>query len=171
MAELETLTVKLDADELLAKLEDILARKDVKLRVKRLRPNAKLPTRGSADAVGYDLCYAGDAAMGVGADAQNIVPTGLAVEIPVGYYGRVAPRSGLAAKSGIDVMAGVIDPDYRGELLVILRNHGPSPLWIEPGDRIAQLILESVATPEVEEVEELSSSDRGAGGLGSTGVK
>lgn len=141
------------------------------LKVKLLHPRAKLPTRGSAGAVGYDLTYAGDRLMGVGVDAQNTVPTGIAVKIPDGYYGRVAPRSGLAAKQGIDVLAGVIDPDYRGEIKVILYNHGSAPMWIEPGDRVAQLIIEAVATPEVEQVEDLDATERGEGGLGSTGIR
>jgi dUTP pyrophosphatase len=91
--------------------------------------------------------------------------------VPPGTYGRVAPRSGLAWKHSIDVGAGVIDEDYRGNVGVILFNLSDVDFEVKEGDRIAQLVLEKIVTPEVEEVEELDESARGAGGFGSTGVK
>ena len=100
-----------------------------------------------------------------------LVHTDLAVAIPHGYYGRVAPRSGLALKKHIDVGAGVIDSDYRGPLGVVLFNHGEADFEVQPGDRIAQLIITAIATPEVVAVENLDDTERGAGGFGSTGVE
>jgi dUTP pyrophosphatase len=97
------------------------------------------------------------------------VRTGLSVAIPEGFYGRIAPRSGLALRAGIDVLAGVVDCDYRGELLCVLINHGDDPFSVMPGDRIAQLIIEPIATPRAEWVDELSRTLRDQGGFGSTG--
>lgn len=91
--------------------------------------------------------------------------------MPAGCYGRVAPRSGLAAKHGIDVGAGVIDEDYRGNIGVVLFNHGKEAFEIKRGDRIAQLICERIVYPVLEEVEKLTETVRGAGGFGSTGTK
>jgi dUTP pyrophosphatase len=98
------------------------------------------------------------------------VRTGLAVSIPAGFYGRVAPRSGLAVRHGLDVLAGVIDADYRGEILCALVNHGEESFEIEPGARVAQLIIEAIAQPEPAWAEDLEETTRGAGGFGSTGV-
>lgn len=104
-----------------------------------------------------------------------MVSTGLRLEIPEGYYGRVAPRSGLTVKHGLDVGAGVIDSDYRGVVSVVLFNHGQMPVSLEAGSRIAQLIIEKIATPEVVEVKcgdpRLRETRRGDGGFGSTGIK
>jgi dUTP pyrophosphatase len=91
------------------------------------------------------------------------------VAVPPGFYGRVAPRSGLAVRHGIDVLAGVIDSDYRGEILCALVNHGQEPFEVEPGARVAQLVVEAIATPEPAWTEELEETARGAGGFGSTG--
>lgn len=101
---------------------------------------------------------------------RAIVPTDISIAIPPGTYARVAPRSGLAVKHGIDVGAGVVDYDYRGPLGVVLFNFGKEPFEVKAGDRIAQLVLERIVTPDVEEVEELDSTERGAGGFGSTGI-
>ncbi|KAL9934092.1 hypothetical protein V8E36_007174 [Tilletia maclaganii] len=131
-------------------------------------PHAQLPTRGSAQAAGYDL-YAAEDFLLRGKNGRGVVPTGIKVAIPEGCYGRVAPRSGLAAKHGIDVGAGVIDSDYRGLLGVLLFNLGDSDFQIKTGDRIAQLVIEQIRTPDVLEVESLEDTDRGAGGFGSTG--
>jgi len=98
-----------------------------------------------------------------------MVDTDLAIAVPVGTYGRVAPRSGLAAKFFIDTGAGVIDADYRGMVKVLLFNHADMDYQVKEGDRIAQLIIEKIYTPEILEVEELEASVRGAGGFGSTG--
>ena len=138
-----------------------------RLLFKRLHTDARLPSRGSAHAAGLDLCAVERVTLAPGARAA--VRTGLAVAIPEGFYGRVAPRSGLAVRHGIDVLAGVIDADYRGEILCALVNHGDAPFEIEPGARIAQLVVEAIATPEPAWAEDLEETERGAGGFGSTG--
>jgi dUTP pyrophosphatase len=139
-----------------------------RLHFKRLHPEARLPARGSAAAAGLDLCAVERVTIEPGGRAA--VRTGLAVAIPRGFYGRVAPRSGLAVRHGLDVLAGVIDPDYRGEILCALVNLGREPFEVEPGARVAQLILEAVATPEPAWAEDLEETERGAGGFGSTGL-
>ena len=136
--------------------------------VKKLSYDAILPTRGSDGSVGYDLYSVEDAI--VPCQAGNaIVGTGIAVRIPDGWYGRVAPRSGLAAKHCIDVGAGVIDPDYTGEVKVVLFNRGFDNFEIKKGDRIAQLILERCETPHIKEIGLLEETLRGSDGFGSTG--
>ena len=97
--------------------------------------------------------------------------TGMSISFPAGLYARIAPRSGLALKKSIDVGAGVVDSDYRGEVGVILFNHGDQDFEVKMGDRIAQLILEKIDTPVVEEVQGLEETVRGSGGFGSTGMK
>ncbi|KAL2433772.1 Deoxyuridine 5'-triphosphate nucleotidohydrolase [Exophiala dermatitidis] len=137
------------------------------LLVKKLSPDATTPTRGSAFAAGYDL-YASKPTT-VPARGKTLVSTDLAIATPEGTYGRVAPRSGLASKHFIDTGAGVIDADYRGEVKVLLFNHSDVDFQVNKGDRIAQLVLERIYTPEIVEVENLEESVRGAGGFGSTG--
>ncbi len=139
------------------------------LRVKKLSENAKIPTRGSDGAVGYDLTSTDGYVILPGKRA--VVSTGISVQLPPGVYGRVAPRSGLAVKNGIQVGAGVVDPDYTGEIKVVLFNHDDNPFVVKPGYRVAQLVLEKCETPEVEEVMELDQTERGEGGFGSTGLK
>lgn len=138
------------------------------LKVKKLSKHAILPTRGSPFAAGYDLSSASD--LVIPAHGKGIVPTDLAIAVPAGTYGRVAPRSGLAWKNFIGVGAGVIDADYRGNVGVVLFNHGFDDLVIKRGDRVAQLVLERIATPKVIEVEELDDTVRGSDGFGSTGL-
>ncbi|HKG12150.1 MAG TPA: dUTP diphosphatase [Pyrinomonadaceae bacterium] len=138
-----------------------------RLPFKRLHPDAALPTRGSERAAGLDLRAVERVTIAPGGRAA--VRTGLAVAIPEGFYGRVAPRSGLAVRHGIDVLAGVIDADYRGEILCALVNHGREPFEIEPGARVAQLVVEAIATPEPAWADDLEETERGAGGFGSTG--
>ena len=137
------------------------------LKFLKLNSAAVLPSRGSEHAAGLDLCSVEELRLQHGQRAA--VRTGIAVAIPEGCYGRVAPRSGLAVKAGIDVLAGVVDCDYRGEILCVLINHGDEPFSIKPGDRIAQLIIEPVATPRPEWAGELGGTLRGQGGFGSTG--
>ena len=137
------------------------------MEVKKLKPEATLPRRQTKDSVGYDLCSAEAQTLGPG--ERLAIKTGIAVTVPAGTYGRVAPRSGLAVKFGINVMAGVIDPDYTGEILTVLINHTDTPFAVAPGDRIAQLICEAVSLPSVVEVSELAATERGAKGFGSTG--
>ena len=138
------------------------------MKVKRLTHEAHIPTRGSGGAVGYDL-YSIDAVV-IPPAHRALVATGIAIAFPSGVYGRIAPRSGLTLKHGIQVGAGVVDPDYTGEIKVILFNHGHANFTINKGDRIAQLILERCETPEVEEVGAVEETGRGAGGFGSTGA-
>ncbi len=138
------------------------------LLVQFLTDGAVLPARSSAGAAGYDLSSSMDVL--VPAHERRMVHTGLAVAVPPGTYGRVAPRSGLAVRHGIDVLAGVIHPDYRGALGVMLMNTSGTAFKVRAGDRIAQLVLERVETPGVRLVQELDSTERGEGGFGSTGV-
>lgn len=146
----------------------------LKLKVKKLDPNAIIPTQGSAGAIGYDLyaCVYEDEKVTVTFGDVTVVPTGIAIAIPKGYYGRVAPRSGLALKKGIHVLAGVVDRDYRGEIKILLTAtmKGGAPLQIKHGDRIAQLILERADSLDLEEVDDLEATGRGKGGFGSTGT-
>jgi len=136
------------------------------LRFKQLDPRAVLPKRGSELAAGLDLFSIEDAELPP--KQRAMVRTGLAVAIPPGFYGRVAPRSGLAAKNGLDVLAGVIDSDYRGEICCILYNTGDSVISLKAGSKICQLILEKIITPEAAWVVDLDETARGAGGFGST---
>jgi dUTP pyrophosphatase len=137
------------------------------LKFLRLHPAAKLPTRGSREAAGLDL-YAIEAVM-LEPGARAAVRTGLAVAIPVGFYGRVAPRSGLAVNYGLDVLAGVIDSDYRGEIVCAIVNHGREAFTIDAGARVAQLIIEAIIAPDAVWADALDETARGAGGFGSTG--
>tara|TARA_X000001036_G_scaffold181581_1_gene171747 strand:- start:2568 stop:3176 length:609 start_codon:yes stop_codon:yes gene_type:complete len=134
----------------------------------RLRTNtARAPLRATAGSAGYDL-FADEATV-VPARSRQLIKTGLLLNIGAGRYGRIAPRSGLACKQGIDVLAGVIDADYRGEVGVILVNHSDVAFGVSAGDRIAQLILERIDTPPVHIVNDVGTSGRGQKGLGSTG--
>ena len=137
------------------------------LSVKRLNEHATIPARGSPLAAGYDLSSAEDVSVPKG--ARGLVSTGIAFTVPYGTYGRIAPRSGLAVKKGIQVGAGVIDRDYTGEVKVVLFNHGDEDFEIKRGDRIAQLIVEQIEMPEIKVVDELLVTQRGEGGFGSTG--
>ena len=138
------------------------------LGVKKLCYDATLPTRGSNGSVGYDL-YSSEDAFVPSQAGRALVGTGITVVLPPGVYGRVAPRSGLAVNHCINVGAGVIDPDYTGEIKVVLFNHGVENFEIKKGDRIAQLILERCETPPIEEISIVEDTDRGSGGFGSTG--
>lgn len=137
------------------------------LRIQRIHPLAVLPRRATEDAAGYDLTTIQSCDIGPGETA--ILSTGLAMAVPDGTYGRIAPRSGLAAKYSIGVGAGVVDRGYRGEVKVVLFNHGKDPVHIVTGDRIAQLVLEKIKCPRVVECESLDDTARGSGGFGSTG--
>lgn len=138
------------------------------LKVKKLTFDAIVPTRGSDGAVGYDL-YSSEDAIVPNQAGRALVGTGITVVLPQGVYGRVAPRSGLAVKHCINVGAGVIDPDYTGEIKVVLFNHGMNDFEIKKGDRIAQLVLERCETPPIEEISIVEDTERGSGGFGSTG--
>eukprot|EP01035_Chromulina_nebulosa_P018033 gene18033-23675_t len=138
------------------------------MKVKKLTEFAIMPIRGSKFAAGFDLSSAYKTI--VPARGKAIVKTDIAIAIPEGTYARIAPRSGLAAKNFIDVGAGVVDYDYRGNVGVILFNHGEDDFVINPGDRIAQLILEKISMASAIEVNELEDTERGEGGFGSTGI-
>lgn len=138
--------------------------------VKKLIGNARIPVRGSDHAAGYDLTAIENVIVRAG--GKEVIPTGLAIRCPPGTYARIAPRSGLAIKNHISVGAGVVDADFRGEVKVVLFNHSPTEDFIvKPGDRIAQLILEVIITPPVQEVDELDDTVRGSHGFGSTGLQ
>jgi dUTP pyrophosphatase len=137
------------------------------LRFKQLDSRAVLPKRGSALAAGLDVCSIED--LSIEPKQRVMARTGLAVAIPPGFYGRVAPRSGLAAKNGLDVLAGVIDSDYRGELCCLLYNTSDEPINLPAGSKICQLIIEQIITPEAAWANDLDETARGAGGFGSTG--
>jgi len=139
----------------------------MKIYVKKLREDAYLPTRGSANAAGLDLYSVDEVIIPPGERA--LVKTGISVAVDHGTYFRIAPRSGLALKHGIDTMAGVVDSDYRGEICVILANLNNSPFSVMKGDRIAQGIVEVIQLADVVEVDDLDTTDRGANGFGSTG--
>jgi dUTP pyrophosphatase len=148
---------------------------EVTLRVRRL-PHGEglaLPAYQSVHAAGLDLLAGlpADAPMVLPSGARALIPIGLSIELPPGYEAQIRPRSGLALKHGVTLLnsPGTVDADYRGEIMVLLINHGAEPFTIRRGDRIAQLIVASVAHVAVVEVEELANTTRGAGGFGSTG--
>lgn len=141
------------------------------LRMKKFRPEAVLPERKTEGSAGYDLCACIAEEFTLEPGELAVFPTGLGAEIPVGCAGMIFTRSGLGVKHGVAVSngVGVIDSDYRGEIHVGLRNSGKVPYTIKPGERIAQLIIMPVCLPVPVEVDELSETQRGAGGFGSTG--
>ncbi|XP_049574723.1 deoxyuridine 5'-triphosphate nucleotidohydrolase, mitochondrial [Syngnathus scovelli] len=138
------------------------------LRFAKLSEHATTPTRGSPKAAGFDLYSAYD--YSIGPMDKAIVKTDIQIAVPHGCYGRVAPRSGLAAKHFIDVGAGVVDEDYRGNVGVVLFNFSKQTFEVKKGDRIAQLVCERIAYPELVEEERLDDTERGTGGFGSTGL-
>jgi dUTP pyrophosphatase len=145
-----------------------------KLRVHRMRADAVLPRYESSGAAGMDLAACLDAPITIAPGDSVHVPTGLRIALPNGHEGQVRPRSGLAARHGVTVLnaPGTIDADYRGELQVLLINHGPEPFVIAHGDRVAQLVVAPVTQVEIEAVDDeahLGSTERGQAGFGSTG--
>ena len=141
------------------------------IRVKKLNEKAILPTYGSAEAAGADLYACLDAPVTVQPGETAWIPTGIALEVPKGCAGLVYARSGLGVKRGLAPAnkVGVIDSDYRGQIHVVLLNHGKTEQTIQHGERTAQFLITPVLTPAYEEADELSDTDRGAGGFGSTG--
>ena len=141
------------------------------IRVKKLREGAVIPTYGSQAAAGADLYACIEASVEINPGQTVMIPTGLAMEIPFGHAGLIFARSSMGAKRGLAPAnkVGVIDADYRGEFMVALHNHGTQAQMVEPGERVAQLVIVPVVTPGFAEVEELSDTARGAGGFGSTG--
>lgn len=143
----------------------------MELLVKRLKKGARIPRRATAGSAGYDLYACIDTAAAILPGETQTFPTGIAIDPGEGVCALVFGRSGLGVQHGIVPAnaVGVVDSDYRGEILVGLRNQGQEPYEIQPGERIAQLVLVPVRTPEVREVKDLDETDRGTGGFGSTG--
>ena len=141
------------------------------IRVKKLHPNAILPTYGSQEAAGADLYACLDQSVTIEPGQTAWISTGIAMEVPRGCAGLVYARSGLACKKGLAPAnkVGVVDSDYRGEITVVLHNHGSIPQTISGGERIAQMVITPVLTPAYTEAEDLSDTGRGQGGFGSTG--
>ena len=141
------------------------------IRVKKLRPGAVLPAYGSAGAAGADLTACLEESVTIEPGQTAFIPTGLAMEVPAGCAGLIYARSGMACKQGLAPAnkVGVIDSDYRGEIVVALHNHGSQSRTVEPGQRIAQMIITPVLTPPYESAPELSDTARDTGGFGSTG--
>ena len=141
------------------------------VRVKILKEGAKLPTYGSAQAAGADLYACLEKAVTIAPGETVFVPTGIALEVPLGCAGLIYARSGMACKRGLAPAnkVGVVDSDYRGEIIVALHNHGNVPQTVEHGERVAQFVITPVLTPAYEMVKELSDTERNQGGFGSTG--
>lgn len=142
-----------------------------KIKVKMLRAGAQLPTYGTEFSAGADLYACLEEEITINPGETRKIPTGLAMELPVGTAGLIYARSSLGTKRGLAPAnkVGVVDSDYRGEFMIFLHNHGPEPQTIQHGDRIAQLLVTPVYTPGFIEAGELSDTQRGAGGFGSTG--
>ena len=140
----------------------------MKIRVKKLHPDAKVPAFAHPGDAGMDLFSVEDMTIAPGARAS--VPTGIAIELPEGYVSLVWDKSGPSHKFGVKTLGGVLDSGYRGEYLIGLVNLGREPFEIQRGQKIAQLLIQRVEHPEIQETDELSDTSRGAGGFGSTGV-
>ena len=140
------------------------------VKVKKLHPEARIPTHATVDASGMDIYAVEDVI--IEPKEYRLVHTGVSVEIPKGFEGQVRPRSGLASKYGIGILnsPGTIDADYRGELKVILFNFGKGPFRVHKGDRIAQLVFSKAVRVTLEEVDRLTPTQRGTKGFGSTGT-
>ena len=143
----------------------------VSLKIEKLAHCQGMPQYASGGAAGLDLCLASEKPVKIKSGERDMLPTGIKVEIPQGYEGQVRPRSGLAAKHGISLTncIGTVDCDYRGEVMVLIINHGQEAYTFQPGDRIAQLVITPVITVTIEEVESVQATARGEGGFGSTG--
>lgn len=143
------------------------------LKFKKLNPNAVTPSYGTQQSAGADLYSGMDAAITIAPGETQFIKTGIALEIPAGLVGLIYARSGMACKKGVAPAnkVGVIDSDYRGEIIVALYNHSNNAVSIEPGDRIAQLVLTPYITAQFCETDELDDTERGSGGFGSTGTK
>ena len=142
------------------------------LKIKKLKENAKVPNRGTQGSAGLDLCACIDEPVTLNWGDTALIPTGIAIALPDADYGAfVFPRSGIAVKHGIGLLTsvGVIDSDYRGEIMVGVINQKRESYTIEPGERIAQMVITPVLTPAYEEADDLTDTGRGQGGFGSTG--
>lgn len=144
----------------------------IEVKVKKLHPQAVIPAYMTEHAAGMDLCTVIESPVVLQPGERTLLPTGLAMEIPPGFEGQVRPRSGLALKKGVSLVnsPGTIDADYRGEIGIIIINHGAEPVEFLPGDRVAQLIIAPVTQAVLVEADDLNDSDRSSGGFGHTGV-
>jgi dUTP pyrophosphatase len=153
----------------------VSARARVKVSIRRLPSAADLPLpeRATAHASGFDLRACVPGPLVVPAGGRVLVPTGVVIAVPPGYEAQIRPRSGLALKSGVTLLnaPGTIDSDYRGEVGVIVVNHGASPVTIVRGDRIAQMVIHELPEVDLISVDELPETARGAGGFGHTGIR
>lgn len=145
----------------------------MELKIKKVRENATIPTRGTSGAAGFDLYACIDEPLTLNQGDTALIPTGIAIAVPNGYAAFIHSRSGLSVKRGICLLnsVGVVDSDYRGEVCVGVIKATKEPYTIEPNERIAQMVIKPVEIPELIECEELDETDRGAGGFGSTGTK
>jgi len=141
----------------------------MKIKIKKLRPEAILPKYAHPGDAGMDFFSCEDAVLKPG--ERKLIPTGVAIELPEGYVSLIWPKSGLSLKKGLDVLGGVIEHTYRGEYGVILLNTSDEDYEVKKGEKIAQLLIQPIVSVDVEEAEELSDSVRGGGGFGSTGVQ
>jgi len=140
------------------------------IKIKKLDPNARIPLRANPGDAGADLCSIED--ITIPPRSRRLIQTGISLHIPDGYYGRIAPRSGLAVHNGIDVLAGVVDSGYRGPIGVVLYNtEENTEFHVNKGDRIAQIIFEQHWNFSFKEVDDLNDTDRSDGGFGSSGIK
>lgn len=143
----------------------------IQVKVEKMPHCKELPRYATPGAAGMDLTFASDEPLSVGPGKRAKLPTGIKLEIPVGYEAQVRPRSGLAAKAGISLTncVGTIDCDYRGEVMVLIINHGEETYTFSPGERIAQMVIVPVPVVELVEVDRVADTERGEGGFGSTG--
>lgn len=139
----------------------------------RLHPDAQLPRYATKHAAGLDICACNDEDMVVAPQSVALIPTGFAIELPIGYEAQLRPRSGLALKHAISLpnAPGTIDADYRGEIKIILINHGKEPFTVKKGDRIAQMVITKHERVDFVEADSLSDTERGTGGFGHTGTR
>lgn len=144
-----------------------------KIKIKKINENAKIPTYGSEFAAGADLYVCMENPVTIKPHTTVMLHTGIAMEIPAGYAGLIYPRSGMASKRHLAPAnkVGVVDPDYRGEFMVAMHNHSDEPQTVEPGERIAQLVITPFITAAFEESDELSETVRGDGGFASSGYR
>ena len=139
----------------------------IRLEIKKLDPEATVPTKANRGDAGFDLYSVSDAT--IQPNSREVIKTGISMAIPDGFSGLIWPRSGMAVKQGIDVFAGVVDAGYRGEVMVCLYNSSESPVEVSKGDRIAQMLIQPVPLVRIAEVSNLDDTSRGDGGFGSSG--
>ena len=138
------------------------------MQVKRLTPTAQLPTKAYTGDAGWDLYADNLEELRLSPGDRLLIPTGCSFVIPEGYYGRLADRSSIAWKHGCHVLAGVIDSSYRGEVKVVITNLSPTPFFIQPGEKLCQMVITQIYTGGLVEVSELGETDRNEGGFGSS---